>query len=147
MTPSPLRIPWIHWGWTPADVEHFFMYMLAFYMCSLEKKKKNVCSGLLLILNFSLMFSWVSHLYIFDMKCLSVISFVNIFSHLINCSFILSMVSFAVEKKINLIRSNLFIFLLYSLPEEKNPNINIAMIFVSTLPMFSSRSFVVQTYI
>ena len=32
--------------------------------------------------NFSLMFSWVSHLYIFDIKCSSVISFANIFSHL-----------------------------------------------------------------
>ena len=41
---------------------------------------------------------------------LSVISFANIFSHSIDCHFILLMFSFAVQKLLSLIRSRLLIF-------------------------------------
>ena len=41
---------------------------------------------------------------------LSVSLFGNIFSHFVGCPCVLLMVSFAVQKLINLIRSNLFIF-------------------------------------
>ena len=40
----------------------------------------------------------------------SVISFANISSHSVDCLFVLSMVSFAVQKLSNLMRSHLFIF-------------------------------------
>ena len=52
----------------------------------------------------------LSCLYILEMNPLSVASFANIFSHSEGCLFILFMVSFAVQKLLNLIRSHLFIF-------------------------------------
>ena len=52
----------------------------------------------------------MSCLYILDINPLLVISFTNIFSHSVDCLFVLSMVSSAVQKLLNLIRSHLFIF-------------------------------------
>ena len=52
----------------------------------------------------------MSHLYILEIHSLLVTSLVNIFSHSVGCVFILLMVSFAVQKILNLIRSYLFIF-------------------------------------
>ena len=43
-------------------------------------------------------------------KCLLVISFSNIISHSVGCLFILSIVSFTVQKFVSLIRCHLFIF-------------------------------------
>ena len=48
-------------------------------------------------------------------ESLSFISFANILSHSVGCLFILLMVSFAMQKLLSLIRSCLFIFLLFSL--------------------------------
>ena len=45
-----------------------------------------------------------------DINRLSVISFANIFSHLVGCLFVSLMVSFAVQKLLSLIRSHLFVF-------------------------------------
>ena len=64
-------------------------------------------------------FNWIffltlSCLYMLDINPLSVISFGNIFSHSVSCLFVLSMVSFAVQKLLSLIRSHLFIFALIS---------------------------------
>ena len=44
-----------------------------------------------------------------------VISFENIFSELVGCLFVLLMVSFAVQKLLNLIRSHLFVFVFISI--------------------------------
>ena len=52
----------------------------------------------------------MSCLYILEIKPLSVASFANIFSHFVGCLFVLLMVSYAVQKILSLIRSNLFIF-------------------------------------
>ena len=57
-----------------------------------------------------LILSCMSYLYILNINHLFVISFANIFSHSVGCVFILSMVSFAVQKLLSLIRSHLFIF-------------------------------------
>ena len=57
----------------------------------------------------------MSCLYILEIKPWSVASFANIFSHSIGCLFILFMVSFAVQKLIRLIRSNLFTFAFISI--------------------------------
>ena len=57
-----------------------------------------------------LLLSCMSCLYILEIKPLLVTSFANIFSHSISCLFVLFMVSFAVQKHVSLIRSNLFIF-------------------------------------
>ena len=55
----------------------------------------------------------MSFLYILEIGSMSVASFANIFSHSVSCLFILSMVSFAVQKLVHLIRSHLFIFVFY----------------------------------
>lgn len=47
---------------------------------------------------------------VLEIKPLSVASFANIFSHSVDCLFILFMVSFAVQKLLSLIRSHLFTF-------------------------------------
>ena len=52
----------------------------------------------------------MSCLYILEIKALLVTSFANIFSQFIGSLFSLLMVSIAVQKLINLIRSHLFIF-------------------------------------
>ena len=74
---------------------------------------------------FSSFFTWVVHLpevglyelfiYVGYLSVL-VISFENIFSELVGCLFVLLMVSFAVQKLLSLIRSNLFIFAFISFP-------------------------------
>ena len=51
-----------------------------------------------------------SCLYIFEISCLSVASFVIIFYHSEGCLFTLLIVSFVVQKVLVLIRSHLFIF-------------------------------------
>ena len=51
-----------------------------------------------------------SCLYIFEIGCLSVASFVIIFSHSEGCLFTFLIVSFVVQKLLSLIRSLLFIF-------------------------------------
>ena len=80
-------------------------------------------------------------------KPLTVKSFVNIFSHpLVVFSFLLlSMVSFAVQKFVSLIRYHLFIFLFISValgdwPKKTLPQ----FISENVLPMFSSRTFTVS---
>ena len=50
----------------------------------------------------------------FDINLLLVISFVNVFSHSVDCFLTLQMVFFAVQKLLSLIRSHLFIFIFIS---------------------------------
>ena len=57
--------------------------------------------------------------YILEINPLSVVSFVNIFSHSDGCLFVLFMVSFAVQKVLSLITSHLFIFVFISVTGEK----------------------------
>ena len=59
--------------------------------------------------------------HILDINLLSVISFPNIFSHLVGCLFIL-LVSFAVQKLLSLIRSNFFIFVSFALGPDSPQN-------------------------
>ena len=58
--------------------------------------------------------SWMSCLYILEINPLSVVSFAVIFSHSEGCLFTWLIVSFAVQKLLSLIRSNLFTFVLIS---------------------------------
>ena len=51
----------------------------------------------------------MSCLYILEINSLLVASFANSFSHSVGCLFILFMVSFAVQKLLTLLRSDLFI--------------------------------------
>ena len=60
----------------------------------------------------------MSCLYILEFKPLSVESFAKIFSLFVDCPFIFLMVSFAVQKLVNLIMSHWFIFVfIFIIPE------------------------------
>ena len=70
-----------------------------------------------------------------DIYLLSVISFANIFSHSVSCFFILSMVSFAVENLLSLIRF-LCLFLLSFPLFLGDGSKNIAMIYVKECSIY-----------
>ena len=88
-----------------SSIEHLFMcpFTIAF----------NVDSILLSIFKsyhfVFLMLSYVGYLYMLNINLLLVIQFTDTFSHSVGCLFILSMVTFAVQK-LFLTRSHLFIF-------------------------------------
>ena len=89
----------------------------------------------------------MKYLCILDIKLLLVTSFANIFSHSVGCLFILSMVSFALQKLLNSIRSHFKKFLLLSpLCQETDPKkLLLWLMSKSILPMFSSRNFIVSS--
>ena len=80
-----------------------------------------------------------------DVNSLSVISFINIFSHSVGCLFVLLMVSFAVQKLLSLIGffgGGAFAFVSFALEDgSKKYCCNLCQ---SVLPMFSSRSLIVS---
>ena len=88
-----------------------------------------------------LLLSYISCLYILEIKPLSVTSFANIFSHFIGFLLILFIVSFAVQKLLSLIMSHLFISITLGNGLEK-----ILLQFTSkcVLVMFASKSFIVS---
>ena len=83
------------------DLEHLFMYLLAICM----SLWKNVYSDPLLIfqLDYFFILSCMSALCILDINLLSDILFANIFSHSVDCLFILLIVSFVIQKLFSLI--------------------------------------------
>ena len=87
----------------------------------------------------------MSCLYISETELTLVASFANIFSQFIDCLFALFMVSFAVQKFINLIKSHLFlfIFIFISLGDESE-KIVLQFISKSLLFMLSCGSFIVS---
>ena len=87
---------------------------------------------------FFLILSCITYLYILDINPLSVVSFVNIFSHSV-----LFMVSFAVQRLLSLIRSPLLIFVFISITlGGGSKKILLWFMSKSVLPIFTSRSFI-----
>ena len=84
-----------------------FMQLLGICNVLLEKYPFKVSSHFLICLNIC-----VNFLYILDTNILSVILRANIFSHSLGYLFILSVAFFVVQKILNLIGYNLFIFAL-----------------------------------
>ena len=86
----------------------------------------------------------MSCLYIFEINSLSVASFAIIFSHSEGCLFTSLIVSSVVQKLLSLIRSHLFILLLFPVFWEVGHRGSCCDLCQSVLPMFSSRSFIVS---
>ena len=84
-------------------------------------------------------------LYILVINPWSVISFTNILSHSVGCLFILSMVSFAMQKLLSLIRSHLSVLAFVSFcPRQQSKTILLWFMSKSVLLMFSSRNFMLS---
>ena len=92
-----------------------------------------------------LMLSCKSYLYILNINPLLVISFANIFSHSVDF-FVLSMVSFTVQKLLSLVRSHQFNFAFFSFALGVwSKKLLLQFISKSVLPVFFfSRSFMVS---
>ena len=90
----------------------------------------------------------MSSLYILEIKPLSEVSLTNMFSHTVGPLFILMLFSLAMQKLSNLMRPHLSILSFMSLAlGDISVKILLRGMSEIFLPMFSSRTFMVMTYI
>ena len=102
------KIPWT----TVHGVAKSRTLLSDFHIPSLEKRpfRSSVHFLILIGLFVFLVLSYMSCLYIFEIKSLSLVSFAINFSHAEGCLFTLLIVSFITQNLLSLIRSHLFVF-------------------------------------
>ena len=115
-------------------------------LSSLEKYSFWSSSHFLIGFFFKIL-SYMSFLYILEINPLFVASFVNIFSHSKCCLFILCMVSFPMQKTLNLIRLPLFLFSFFITIGGGSKRILLQFVAKSSLPMIFSKSCIVWPYL
>ena len=103
-----------------SDVQHFFTCLLIIYLSSLEKFRSSHC-----LVFFSLNIELYNLFIYFVCGPLIIMLFANIYSHSVDCLFILSMFSFAVQKLLSFIRSHFFSFVSFALGDRWKKNIAI----------------------
>ena len=112
------------------------MPIQVFYLCLIR---------LFPFLILSIMNCW----FLLDINPLLAITFVNVFSQSIGCLYILLIISFAVQKLLNLTKSHWFAFV-FIFPDEtipKKKKKKLQFMSKSVLPMFTPRSFMIFIFI